>query len=218
MISDFDKERRLEQKYQGVLAYTEAKGFLRETPYTSAKITGAVKRFIKAEGIEKPKNFTEMESFVNSLVDFYLDANPEAHTDGEFILHQSVSNYIAFSQVWKIKARTSTILDPDLMGTVGNWLAARSSLASMSMVIPSMAKRANGYNKELYDQMKQDLPYIFQSFYITGHALSKGKVALPENKSQEAVTRMIGAFYAGDKGIIEAVEKLDQIENKKDFA
>jgi hypothetical protein len=54
MDFNFSQERDLESKYQGVLAYTEAKGFLRNTVYTSQKIAGAMKRFEKAEGAQKP--------------------------------------------------------------------------------------------------------------------------------------------------------------------
>lgn len=217
MDFNFSQERDLESKYQGVLAYVEAKEFLRETPYTAQKIAGAMKRFEKSEGAEKPTTFSEMEAYVSDLMDFWLDANPNDHAGGEITLRNSVANYVAYSVVWKVKARRSAILSPDLMGTVGQWLAARSALASMSMIIPSMAKRL-GDGKDSYIEFKTDLPYIYQTLYAAGSQIVQGKLELPESETQQDLARLIGAFYAGDPGVLLATESLKMIEHKENAA
>jgi len=217
MDFNFSQERDLESKYQGVLAYVEAKEFLRGSPYTSQKIAGAMKRFEKSEGAQKPTTFSDMEVYVSDLVDFWLDTNPNDHTDGEATLRSSVANYVAYSVVWKVKARKSAILSPDLMGTVGNWLAHRSALNGMAVVIPSMAKRL-GDGDSRYIEFKNDLPYIYQTLYVTGSQIVRGKLELPESETQKDLSRLIGAFYAGDPGVLLAAESLKQIEHKEQAA
>ena len=75
----YDKEKKLERKYQGVIGYVEAKQFLAKTGYTAAKIRGALTRYCRIENIERPETFVEMETFLPDFIDFWLDTNLEAY-------------------------------------------------------------------------------------------------------------------------------------------
>jgi hypothetical protein len=198
MSFDFEQERTLEFKYQGVLGYAEAKQFLDKTPYTAAKINGAIKR----SGLEKPKNFIEMEEFVNDLADFWLDTNPEVHTQGEVMLNQALSNYIAFAIVWKAKSKSSSILDPTLMNSTGQMIVIKNTLGQAIKICNSHAKRNPALNRK---ELAEGLILGFSALLPM-----VAKNTLPE--IPEKLTRLIGAFNAGDKNILKAANALTQIE------
>ncbi|RLB94613.1 MAG: hypothetical protein DRH26_00665 [Deltaproteobacteria bacterium] len=202
MSFNFEQERSLEFKYQGVVGYVDAKQFLGKTPYTAAKINGAIKRFCNAEGVEKPTSFIDMETFVSDLADFWLDNNPDVHTDGEKILYRALSNYIAFAIVWKTKAKTSSIFDPTLMGSVGQMITFKNGLGQAVKIINSYAKRNPVINRE----------EVAEGFVLGFSAILPliANNTLPE--VTEELTRLIGAYYAGDKNVLEAAESLKQIE------
>ena len=198
MSFNFEQERTLEFKYQGVLDYVDAKQFLSKTPYTAAKINGAIKR----SGLEKPKSFIEMEDFVNDLADFWLDTNPEVHTDGDKVLYRSLSNYIAFAIVWKSKSKTSSIFDPTLMGKVGKMITFKNGLGQAIKIINSHAKRDPSLNRE---EVAEGFILGFSS--LLPMITNNNAPEIPED-----LTRLIGAFFAGDKNILEAADALKQIE------
>ena len=198
MNFDFEQERSLEFKYQGVLGYADSKTFLSKTPYTAAKINGAIKR----SGLERPKSFVEMEDFVTELADFWLDNNPEAHTQGESMLNSALSNYVAFSTVWKAKSKSSSIFDPTLMASAGKMIVVKNGLGQAIKIINSYAKR----NPEL-DRLE------IAEGLVLGFAALLPLIAnndLPE--IPEDLTRLIGAYYAGNKNVLEAAGSLKQLE------
>ncbi|MGD9825179.1 hypothetical protein [Desulfobacter sp.] len=207
---DHSKERLLEQKYQGVLTYAEAKHFLDETPYTAAQINGAIKRFCNAEGLEKPKTFIDMEPFVNDLADFWLDVNPEVHDQGEIVLRNTLANYISFSIVWKAKSKSSYILTPELMGKCGVMIAVKNSLGVSVKAGMSASKRNPSIPKETLVEGMIDLHGASIQMF------SENK--LPENsKLMEDFSRLAGALIAGDKSVLATAEQLKQIEHKADL-
>lgn len=208
------QEEMLEWKYQGSVPYVDAKHFLDSTPYTAQKINGAIKRFCNSEGAEKPKTFTEMEPFVNDLADFWLDANPETHTNGEHILHAALSNYIAFSIVWKEKAKSSNIVAPELMAQVGKMLVLKNTLAASTMVINSRLAHDKCPNRELYGDFKTILPDTFFTMLPIINSLQEGTYVLPEGQTQGDLNRLIGGFFAGNPAIIAVSDNLKQIEHK----
>lgn len=202
MSFNFEQERSLEFKYQGVLDYPEAKAFLKNTPYTAASINGAIKR----SGLEKPKNFIEMQEFVNDLADFWIDTNPEVHTDGEKVLYRALNNYIAYAIVWKSKSKSSSIFDPTLMGKCGAATTLKNSLGCANKMLNSRLSRNPDMNKEA---VRDGLVMGYTAIM----AISQGKDPVPE--IPDDITRLIGAYMAGDKLVHTAAEKL-KIEYKDD--
>jgi len=199
---DFEKERTLEFKYQGVLGYAEAKQFLSKTPYTSAKINGAIKR----SGLEKPNSFIEMENFIKDLADFWLDANPEVHTDGEQVLYRSLSNYVAFAIVWKAKSKSSSIFDPTLMASTGQMIVIKNALGQALKITNSYAKRNPALNRE-----------ELAEGYIIGFSTLLPMISnndFPE--IPETVTRLLGAYFAKDKNVLAVADSLRLIEDAQD--
>ena len=211
---DIQQERTLEWKYQGVLMNTEAKQFLTETPYTGPKIVGAIKRFCNSEGAVKPTTFVEMELFVNDLADFWLDANPELHTDGEDTLHAALSNFIAFSNVWKAKSKASNIISPEFQRLVGRMLIWKNTLMSSTKLVNSRLAHDDCPNRELYGDFKNVLPEAFMVMLPIVEGIQNGKLKLPEGQTEADLHRLIGCFFAGDKVVIDAVNALKQIEYK----
>jgi len=209
------QEEILEQKYQGVLTYTEAKQFLDKTPYTGPKIVGAIKRFKKSEGVKNPKTFIEMEPFVNDLADFWLDANPEAHTDGERVLHSSLSNFVAFSTVWKAKSKASSIVSPELMNMAGRMLIWKNTLMSSTKLVNSRLAHDKCPNRELYGDFKNVLPEAFMVMLPIVEGVHDGKLILPKGQKEEDLHRLIGCFFAGEPVVIDVVNSIKQIEYKK---
>jgi len=202
MRVDATQEKKLERKYQGVLNYADAKQFLDATPYTAAKINGAIKRFCNSESVEKPRNFVEMETFVSDLSDFWLDNNPEVHTQGESILHSALSNYVAFTTVWKYKSKSSSIYVPELMAKCGVMIVVKNGLGNAIKVVNSYAKR----NPEL---SRQDIvDGLIDGFSTLLPMIASNKLPEPS----EPLTRLLGAYLAGNKNILDAVEGLKQIE------
>jgi len=202
---DHGQELKLEEKYQGVLHYVDAKQFLAETPYTSHKINGAIKRFCHSTGAEKPRNFTEMEVFVADLFDFWVDSNPDVHIQGETVLHSALSNYIAFSIVWKAKSKSSSILNHALTGKVGTMIQFKNSLGQAVKMINSCAKRNSDINRK-------EIAAGLVMGYSKIMAISQGKEPVPEIPVD--ITRLIGAYLAGDKIVLDAAEKIKQLEYK----
>ncbi|MEA1966689.1 MAG: hypothetical protein U9N77_00465 [Thermodesulfobacteriota bacterium] len=213
MESNFTQEKLLERQYQGVLGYADAKDFLKETVYTAAKINGAIKRFCKAEEAVKPRTFIEMENFVSDLFDFWLDANPEQHTDTEPMLRQALSNYIAYAIVWKAKSKSSNILDPTIMATAGKAIQIKNALAHAVKTSFSYAKRNPALNK---DELAEGFKIAFCSLAPIVNKIDKGELPLPENETMEDLTRLIGGFLASDKTVLKASQELKQIAYKSD--
>jgi len=208
------EEEILEQKYQGVLTYTEAKQFLDKTPYTGPKIVGAIKRFCNSEGAVKPTTFVEMEPFINDLADFWIDANPEVHADGERVLRSALSNFIAFSNVWKAKSKASNIISPELQKLVGRILVWKNTLMSSTKLVNSRLAHDDCPNRELYGDFKNVLPEAFMVMLPIVEGIQSGKLKLPEGQTEADLHRLIGCFFAGDKVVIDAVNALKQIEHK----
>ena len=200
MSFNFEQERSLEFKYQGVLGYAESKQFLSKTPYTAAKINGAIKR----SGIETPSSFIEMEEFVNDLADFWLDTNPEVHTDGDKVLYQSLSNYIAFAIVWKHKSKTSSIIDPTLMKSAGQMIVFKNGLGQAIKIIASCAKRNPALNREEIAE-----GFILGFTYLLPLIANNSLPEVPED-----LTRSIGAYFAENKNLLAAASRVKQIDNK----
>lgn len=209
-----EAEKKLEAKYQGVLTYVDAKHFLEDTPYTAAKINGAIKRFVNsdAENNKLPTLFIEMESFVNDLADFWLDANPEIHIQGEAVLHNSLSNYISFSIVWKAKSKNSQVFTPSLMAKVGQMIVVKNALASATMIVNSRLAHDECPNKELYGDFKNALPDAFLTILPITQGLHTGSLALPAGQTESDLHRLIGGFFAGNPAVIGATQTLKQIE------
>jgi hypothetical protein len=201
MSFNYEQERSLEFKYQGVLDYPEAEAFLKNTPYTAAKINGAIKR----SGLDLPKNFIEMEDFVTDLADFWLDANPEVHTDGEKVLYRALRNYVAYAKVWKAKSKSSSIFDPTLMGKCGVATTVKNSLGCANKMINSCAARNPNINRE-------EIAKGLVLGYTAIMSISKGKDPVPE--IPDDITRLIGAYMAGDKIALRAAEQIKMIEHK----
>ena len=216
MNFDFRQEEILEGKYQGVLTYVDAKHFLDETPYTAAKINGAIKRFEKSEdGLPKPETFVDMERYVNDLADFWIDANPDVHTKGEKTLHDALSNYIAFAIVWKKKAKSSSIINPDLMSRVGKMLVFKNALGNAVKLVNSRLAHDDCPNKELYGDFRNVLPDAFFTVLPIVQKLQSGELQLPEWQTEDDLNRLIGGFFAGNPSVLGVSQKLKQIENKK---
>lgn len=219
MYFDKDQESVLEWKYQGVLTYVDAKHFLDETPYTAAKINGAMKRFEKSEdGLPKPKTFIEMQRYVADLADFWLDANPEAHTDGEKILHEALSNYVAFSCVWKAKSKASNIVTPELMGQSGKMLVFKNTLGNAVKLVNSRLAHDDCPNRDLYGDFRNVLPDAFFILLPITQKITNGELTLPEGQSEDNLNRLLGAFFAGNPDVIAISDRLKQIEYKPDKA
>jgi len=215
-IEQQESEKKLESKYQGVLTYVDAKHFLENTPYTAAKINGAIKRFINGEADRKlPTLFIEMEEFVNDLADFWIDQNPDVHTDGEQVLHSALSNYIAFSTVWKAKSKTSKIINPDLMAQVGKMIVFKNALGQATMIVNSRLAHDTCPNKELYKDFKNILPESFFVILPIVAGLHDGTLTLPEGQTESDLHRLIGGFFAGNPAVIGAAQKLKQLEAPK---
>ena len=212
---EMKKEKELEREYQGVLGYCEAKEFLKNTPYTAAKISGAITRFCRKEERNKPKTFIEMELFVSDLIDFWLDVNPDVHIDGEFVLQQTLKNYIAFSIVWKAKAKASNILNSELSKQVGKMLVIKNALGNAVKVINSRIAHDECPNLEIYKDFKKQLPEAFMNVLPFTTALFDGTLKLPEGKTQQDINRLIGAYLSDNPKVIEAVNALKQIETKE---
>lgn len=209
-----EAEKGLEAKYQGVLTYVDAKHFLEDTPYTSAKINGAIKRFVNSdpENNKLPTLFIEMESFVNDLADFWIDQNPEVHIDGEQKLYDSLSNYIAFSIVWKAKSKASQIFTPSLMAQVGQMIVYKNALGSATMIVNSRLAHDTCPNKELYKEFKNVLPDAFFTILPITQKIHKGELSLPEGQTESDLHRLIGGFFAGNPAVIGASQSLKQLE------
>lgn len=216
MSFNFDQEKKLEQKYQGVLTYIDAKHFLEKTPYTAAKINGAIKRFCNSDdGYEKPNTFIEMEPFVNDLADFWLDANPEVHEHGENVLRSALSNYIAFAIVWKAKAKASNIIDPELMRQAGQMIVMKNGLAGMIKLVNSRIAHDPCPNKEIYKDLST---VIADALYIAlplSQKMTAGELTLPEGVSEDDVYRVIGGLFSGNPAVVGVSNTLKQIEYKE---
>ncbi len=212
---NLNQEELLEKRYQGVLTYTDAKQFLAKTPYTAPKINGAIKRFCNAESAVKPETFIEMEEFVNDLADFWLDANPEVHANGERILHAALSNYVAFSIVWKAKSKASNIINPDLMNQAGKMLIWKNTLGSAVKMVNSRLAHDKCPNKELYQDFRNILPEAFCIMLPIVQGLQNGSLTLPEGQTENDLHRLIGAFFARHPAVTMANESLKQIEHKE---
>jgi len=210
------QEEMLEWKYQGSVPYVDSKHFLEKTPYTAPKINGAIKRFCNSEGVEKPETFTDMEPFVNDLADFWIDANPEVHTKGEKILRSALSNYIAFSIVWKAKAKSSNIIAPELMGQIGKILALRNTLTSATLLMNSRLANDKCPNRELYGDFKNALADAFFAMLPVIDGLQRGTLELPKGQTQDDLHRLLGGFFSGNPSVLMVSDSLKLIEKKAD--
>lgn len=211
-----ESEKEFELKYQGVLTYVDAKHFLENTPYTSAKIGGAIKRFINGETDRYlPCLFIEIDEFVNDLADFWLDANPEVHIQGESVLHDSLSNYIAFQHVWKTKSKNSQIFTPSLMAQVGKMICLKNALGAATMIVNSRIAHDKCPNRELYGDFKKALPDAFMSILPIVHGIQSGSLVLPEGQTEADLHRLIGSFFAGNTAVLSMAQDLKQIEYKQ---
>ncbi len=210
---DINQEAILEHKYEGITVYIDSK-FLAETPYTVQQIVGVIKRFCNKEGAVKPKTFIEMESFVNDLADFWIDANPEVHVDGERLLHAALSNYIA-GNVWKAKQKSSNIVSSDLVGRVGKMLIYKNTLGAAVRLVNSRLNRDSCPNKELYQDFKTILPEAFYIMLPIISGLQTGKLKLPKGQKEKDLTRLIGGFFAQDPAVIGAAESLKRVGFKE---
>lgn len=213
--SQEETEKELEKKYQGVLTYVDSKYFLDATPYTSAKINGAIKRFRNAEGVSEPTTFVEMEIFVNDLADFWIDQNPEIHTQGEALLHESLSKYIAFSKVWKAKSKNLQIFTPSFMYQVGKMIVLKNTLNQAVKLINSRIAYDKCPNRALYSDFRDILPDAFTLLLPVINGLQTGSLTLPPGQTEDDLHRLIGAFFAGDKAVLESVAVLKQLEHKQ---
>ena len=206
-----ENEKKLERKYQGVIGYVEAKQFLSGTGYTAAKIRGALTRYCKSHGVERPVTFIDMESFVVDFVDWWLDENVEIHEYGERKLYDAVSNYLAFVTVWKAKSKSLSIYTPELMKQVGMMLIIKNTLSHAVKIGYSYAKRNPSLKPE---ELKDGFLSGFAALLPTVAALHSGELELHDNFDSEGLTRLIGAYMAGDKHIDGIVKRLNQIEDK----
>lgn len=196
-----EKEAELEFNYQGVLEFVDAKQFLKETPYTSHQINGAIKRYCNKQEVEKPMNFTEMEKFIPEFVEFWLSENPEDHID-RLDLVNSLNNYIPFSIVWKAKSQSSNIINPKLMGKVGQMIIFKNALGQAIKVCNSHAKRNPKLDRK---ELSEGLIMGFSSLLPM-----VANNALPE--PPEALTRLVGAFNAGNENVLKTADSLRLIE------
>lgn len=213
MALEINQEEVLERQYQSVLTYPDSKYFLEKTPYTSAKINGCIKRFLKSNpDIKMPESFIEMESFVNDLADFWIDQNPEIHTQGESILHKSLSYYIAYSFVWKSKSKALKIVDSDLMKQVGVMITLKNALGQATMIVNSRLAHDTCPNKELYGDFRNALPDAFLTILPITQGLHTGQLTLPEGQTESDLHRLIGGFFAGNPAVIGASQSLKQLE------
>ena len=202
-----DQEEILEKQYFGVLAYADAKDFLRGTPYTGAQITGAIGRFCRSDSsIKKPETLFDMENFVKDFIDFWIDANPEVHTDGELVLNQSVSNFMAFSRVWKEKSRKSMVFNPDYMKLTQAMIDAKNSLTMGMKLFNSRIKHekdsGNLSKADLYKKVRDMLPEAVTIAMPIAHGLQTGELILPEGEKIEDLTRLLAAYFSGDQTLL----------------
>lgn len=207
MAIDFNQERVLENQYQGVLGYAEAQDFLKQSPYTAGQIRGAIQRFCNSTETDRPGTFTEMEVFVSDFIDWWLDLEPEKHTIGEFTLRQCVSNYLAFTSVWKKKSQTSNILNPEIMKAVGMSLMLKNSLGTATKAAFSYAKRNPALSAE-------NLCNGFLMAHNTLLPFLAGKWEITNANVSEDIARLIGGYLAGDQLVLAASDKLKMIESK----
>ncbi len=212
-------EKELEHKYWGVLAYPEAKEFLKGTPYTGSKIAGAIGRFCRQENIERPTTFIEMEPFVNDFVDFWLDANPEIHQTGELKLHKAASNYLAFATVWKAKSTASIIFSPKYMNLTGKMIIAKNALGIGLRLVNSRISHENenggDANKiENFQQIKDLLPDAVMLSMPIAQGLQTKAISLPKGQKITDLTRLIAAYFNGNTNILSISNTL-KLESKK---
>lgn len=214
LAKKIDLEKEFERKYQGVLGYVEAKQFLEKTGYTAARIRGALTKYCKLKGLNRPESFVEMEAFVVDFADWWLDEDTAFHKYGERKLYEAVSNYLAFVDVWKAKSKSLSIYTPELMKQVGMMLIVKNTLSHAVKIGYSYAKR----NPELKpEELKDGFLLGFAALLPTVAAIHSGEIELPDNFDSEGLTRLIGAYLAGDKQIEGIVKRLNQIDDKGDL-
>lgn len=206
------REKELEVKYQGVIGYVEAKQFLEKTGYTAAKIRGALTRYCKANGLNRPKSFVEMEEFLPDFTDWWLDADSEYHKYGELKLHEAVSNYLAFVDVWKAKSKSLNIYTPSLMKQVGIMLVVKNTFAQTVKIGYSYAKRNPALSP---DAIKEGFLQGFTALLPHIQGIETGQIELSEKFKFDDLTRLIGAYMAGDANAIGVAETLKHIEHKE---
>lgn len=206
------REKELEREYQGVIGYVEAKQFLEKTGYTAAKIRGALTKYCKLNELNRPESFVEMEKFVVDFVDWWLDEETAFHKYGERKLYEAVSNYLAFVDVWKAKSKSLNIYTPELMKQVGAMLIIKNTFAHAVKIGYSYAKR----NPELSpDDIREGFLQGFTLLLPYVQGVETGKIELFEDVKFDDLTRLVGAYMAGDANIIEASEALKQIDHKE---
>lgn len=200
-MEEMKKEKALERDYQGVLGYCDSKEFLKNTPYSAAKINGAITRFCRKEDRQRPETFIEMEDFIPDLIDFWLDANPEIHLKGDRVLERVLKNYIPFAIVWKAKAKASNILSPELSKQVGQILIIKNALGNAVKTVNSRIAHDKCVNPELYKDFKEQLADAFIAVIPITTALFNGTLKLPEGKNEQDINRLIGSFLASNNQI-----------------
>ena len=205
-------EIELEKKYFGVLFFVDAKEFLKKTPYTSAKISGAIGRFCRAEDAEIPSIFLDMETFVNDFCDFWLDANPEVHELGETVLNQAVTNYVAYQYVWAEKCKRSLVFTPEYLGLAGKMSTGKSALAVGTRFLNSRISHCKGSGdiekaKALTD-FRESLPEAVTLSMPIIEGLEKGRVSLPEGETLDDLMRLLAAYFSGDVAMLNTSKAL----------
>lgn len=204
-------EKKLETKYLPVLAYVEAGKLLADYRLTAGKIRGAITSFCRVAQYERPQLFTEMENdFTPDFMDWWLDNSPEIHKYlDEADTREAVNKYLAYVDVWKAKFKNNEIMTPHYVIQASTMLTVKNALSAAVTAWLS-------YNKRI-DKLKQSdivkvFPEMFQSLLPTIHGLQTGLIQQPTGTRIEDVSRLIGAYYAGNKTLIDMAESLKQIE------
>ncbi|MCP4339841.1 MAG: hypothetical protein GY799_13360 [Desulfobulbaceae bacterium] len=212
-----EKELRLEEKYLPVLAYVEASKLLSTSQITSGKIRGAITSFCRAEKYERPTTFEEMEAeFIPDFLDWWWETRPDFHVDlDEAQTREAVKNYLAFTTVWKAKFKNHEIVSNQYRIQASTMLTVKNTLAASLKAQLSYNKRIGKIDQ---GELRKVFPEIFQALLPVIFSLQSGLVVLPDGNKEDDLTRLIGGFFAKDPAIIDASNKIKQIEYNQDAA
>jgi len=209
-------EEQYENEFKKVLSHVEANGVLEGYAYTAGQIRGAITRYCRIHEENKPDNFTDMrEYFVPDFMDWWLDENPEIHKGNSDIdIRDAVERYLAFTHVYKTKVKKNTMISDEVQIAAATTLVVKNSLAHAVKSGHSYAKR--NANVSIKNFVKA-LPEVFQNILPIVHGLQTGAIEMSIRYKDDEMSRIIGAYLAGNANVLDMVKKIKtlEIENKE---
>jgi len=214
---DRKKELELEQKYLPVLAYVEAGKLLSagKSQISAGKIRGAITSFCRKEKYERPSLFVEMEQeFTPDFLDWWWSTAPDFHeTLKENKTRDAVNQYLAYTTVWKTKFKNHEILTDTYTIQASTMLTVKNSLSAAVTAWLSYNKRTKKISQT---DVQKIFPEMFQTILPFIHKIQIGEIHLPNKTRIEDASRLLGAFFAGNKAAIGLADTLKQIEYREE--